>query len=94
MDFSVFSTPPKHPLHTLHSCKFPQQLSLHVDTSLEAIFFFLVLFIFGGMVPSNKLKRCHEVFSSHKANETQCIVNVFGKYLYFCKVFQSFGKKQ
>ena len=42
--------PPKHPIHTSHSCEIPQQHPLHVDTSLEPKHFFLILYILVGTV--------------------------------------------
>ena len=43
MDFSAVQTP-LNPLHTLHIQKFPEQHPLQVDTSLEYIYFNLVIF--------------------------------------------------
>ena len=54
------------PLHTSHGCKKSQQHPLHVDTSLEAIFFYLVIFWANGPLNNSGLTATSSQYVTHK----------------------------
>ena len=56
MDCSAFQ-PPLSPLYTSHSCEFPQQHPLHVDTSFEAKKNLQIYVIFWGNGPLKVIDR-------------------------------------